>query len=150
MPLRRAILSASTDPILAVVGNSVEMVRTLLLVDDHEAFRSFVSSLLQGDHLEVAGVAEDGESALHAVETLRPDVVLLDIQLPGIDGFEVAARLAAVVRPPAVVLTSTRDASDFGSRLRDAPVLGFVPKQELSVTAIVALLDGHAVNGHAL
>jgi CheY-like chemotaxis protein len=119
-------------------------VNTLLVVDDHAAFRGFVSELLNGDRFVVAGVAEDGESALDAVESLRPDVVLLDIQLPGIDGFEVAERLAASAQRPAVVLTSTRDATDFGARLRNAPVLGFVPKQEMSVAAITALVDGSA------
>src|ERR1700685_2843944 len=116
------------------------MVNTLLVVDDHEAFRSFVSTLLNGDRFVVTGVAEDGESALDAIDTLRPDVVLLDIQLPGIDGFEVANRLAASAQRPAVVLTSTRDAADFGARLRNAPVLGFVPKHEMSVAAITSLL----------
>ena len=125
------------------------MVNTLLVVDDHEAFRSFVSTLLNGDRFVVTGVAEDGESALDAIATLRPDVVLLDIQLPGIDGFEVANRLAASAQRPAVVLTSTRDAADFGARLRNAPVLGFVPKHEMSVAAITSLLDGRAGDGHA-
>lgn len=120
---------------------------TLLVVDDHEAFRSFVSGLLNGDRFVVAGVAEDGESALDAVDALHPDVVLLDIQLPGIDGFEVAERLAARAERPAVVLTSTRDAADFGVRLRNAPVIGFVPKHEMSVAAITALLDGRATGG---
>ena len=120
------------------------MVNTLLVVDDHEAFRSFVSVLLDGDRFVVTGIAEDGESALDAVDSLHPDVVLLDIQLPGIDGFEVAQRLATSAQRPAVVLTSTRDAADFGARLTRAPVLGFVAKHEMSVAAITALLDARA------
>jgi DNA-binding NarL/FixJ family response regulator len=117
------------------------MVRTLLVVDDHEGFRTFVSSLLSGDEFSVSGVAEDGESALDAVQELHPELVLLDIQLPGIDGFEVARRLAVAVYRPDVILTSTREAADFGARLREAPVLGFVPKHEMSVQALSAILD---------
>jgi CheY-like chemotaxis protein len=122
------------------------MVNTLLVVDDHEAFRSFVSTLLNGDRFVVTGIAEDGESALDAIDSLHPDVVLLDIQLPGIDGFEVAHRLAVSTQRPAVVLTSTRDAADFGARLTNAPVLGFVAKHEMSVAAITALLDAGPVD----
>jgi DNA-binding NarL/FixJ family response regulator len=115
--------------------------RTLFIVDDHEAFREFARTLFGGDGFEVAGEAPDGESALEAVREQRPDVVLLDVQLPGIDGFEVAKRLAAVPDPPAVVMTSTRSASDYGARLQSAPVRGFVSKQELSSDAVNALLD---------
>lgn len=118
---------------------------TLLIVDDHEGFRSFVASMLDGDEFTVTGIAEDGETALEAVASLRPDLVLLDIQLPGIDGFEVASRISRTPSPPAIVLTSTRDAADFGARLRSAPVLGFVPKHEMSVGAISDLL---ARTGH--
>jgi DNA-binding NarL/FixJ family response regulator len=116
---------------------------TLLIVDDHEAFRSFARTKLTGEGFEVSGEAGDGESALEAVREQRPDVVLLDVQLPGIDGFEVAERLAATADPPAVVMTSTRDASDYGARLRRAPVSGFLPKHSLSGAAVSALLaDG--------
>jgi len=117
------------------------MINTLLVVDDHEGFRSFVSTLLDGDRFSIAAVAEDGESALEAVNRLRPDLVLLDIQLPGMSGFEVAERLASGAYRPDVVLTSTREAADFGARLRNAPVLGFVPKNEMSVEAISRLVE---------
>jgi CheY-like chemotaxis protein len=114
---------------------------TLLIVDDHEAFRAFARDLLTGEEFEVSGEATDGESALEAARDQRPDVVLLDVQLPGIDGFEVAERLAASSHPPAVVMTSTRNASDYGARLRHAPVRGFLPKHELSGAAVSALLS---------
>ena len=117
------------------------MPATLLIVDDHAGFRGFMWTLFQGDHFKVIGEAVDGESAVHAVRELRPDVVLLDVQLPGIDGFEVASRLAAGADPPKVVLTSTREQSDYGSRLREAPVLGFLPKRLLSPEALVELID---------
>jgi DNA-binding NarL/FixJ family response regulator len=113
---------------------------TLLIVDDHDGFRRFARTMFDAEGFEVTGEAADGESALAAVLKERPDVVLLDVQLPGIDGFEVAARLAESPDPPAVVMTSTREAADYGSRLTQARISGFVPKHELSGAAISALL----------
>jgi DNA-binding NarL/FixJ family response regulator len=115
-------------------------VTSLFIVDDHEAFRAFVRILLANDGFEVSGEAADGESALAALRDQHPDVVLLDVQLPGIDGFAVAEQLAASEDPPAVIMTSTRSAADYGHRLDDAPVSGFVPKQDLSVEALKAVL----------
>lgn len=122
------------------VTRNVATVKTLLIVDDHDSYRSFLTTMLEGQALTVCGSAEDGETALDAVEELQPDLVLLDIQLPGIDGFAVANRIAKKAKPPAVILTSTRDAEDFGHRLDAAPVLGFVPKHEMSVEALLQLL----------
>lgn len=108
-----------------------------MIVDDHASFRSFAKSLLAADGYEVTGEAADGESALEEVARLHPDVVLLDVQLgAGIDGFEVAQRLAAEPGAPVVVLTSSREASDYGQRLADSPVTGFIPKRELSGDAL--------------
>jgi DNA-binding NarL/FixJ family response regulator len=115
------------------------MPSTLLIVDDHEGFRDFVSAMLSDVGFEICGEAANGESAVEAVERLQPEGVLLDVQLPGIDGFEVARRLAELPDPPSVVLTSSRDASVFGSRLEEAPVIGFVPKGELSGEALAAM-----------
>lgn len=113
---------------------------SLLIVDDHVAFRGFAISLFEAQGFAVAGAAGDGESALKQVERLRPDVVLVDVQLPGIDGFEVASRLSRRSVPPRVVLTSSREAADYGERLRAAPVLGFIPKRALSGPALAALV----------
>ena len=113
---------------------------SLLIVDDHAAFRAFISQMLSAEGFEVAGEVPDGESAVAAVRDLRPDAVLLDIQLPGIDGFEVARRIAMIERGPRVVLTSMRAASDYGRRITDSPVKGFLPKQQLSGAALAALL----------
>lgn len=118
------------------------MALSLLIVDDHEAFRELASALLAGQGFDVAGEANDGESALALVELLHPDVVLLDVQLPGIDGFEVARSLSRRASPPRVVLTSAREEADYGERVRNAPVLGFVPKRELSGPVLAALVAG--------
>ncbi len=88
------------------------------------------------------GEAADGESGLLAARVQRPDVILLDVQLPGIDGFEVADRLAQAPNPPAVVMTSTRGAAAYGATLARAQIAGFLPKQELSGSALSAVLSG--------
>ena len=115
---------------------------TLLIVDDHADFRTFARSMFDAEGYEVVGDAADGKSAIEVAERLEPDVVLLDVQLgDGIDGFEVADRLAALRNPPQVVLSSSRDASAYGSKLTNAPVRGFIPKHDLSGAALSALLD---------
>jgi DNA-binding NarL/FixJ family response regulator len=117
------------------------MTRTLLIVDDHESFASFVGAMLDHEGFNVVGHSPDGRAALVAAENLRPEIVLLDVQLPDIDGFEVAERLAELPNPPRVVLTSSREASDYGTRLTDTPATGFIPKRELSGEAIEATLS---------
>jgi DNA-binding NarL/FixJ family response regulator len=94
--------------------------------------------LLEAEGFVVVGEAQDGHSALRAAEELQPDLVLLDVQLPDIDGPEVAARLAAANGAgPAIVLTSSRDLTDIGSC---SGIRGFIPKSELSGAALEALL----------
>src|SRR5437763_2445345 len=84
----------------------------VLIVDDHPSFRASARSLLEEEGYEVVGEAADGAEALRAAALLQPDWVLLDVQLPDIDGFEVARRLAISDHPPQVVLTSSRDGAD--------------------------------------
>jgi CheY-like chemotaxis protein len=117
------------------------MTRTLLIVDDHENFRSFAKALLAAEGYEVTGEAADGESALEEVARLNPDVVLLDVNLPDIDGFEVARRLAEDAEAPVVVLTSSREASDYGTELSESPVNGFLTKRDLSGDALDELAN---------
>jgi DNA-binding NarL/FixJ family response regulator len=88
----------------------------------------------------VVGEAGDGAAALDAARALRPDVVLLDVQLPGLDGFEVAARLVAAGRSPAVVLVSSRDGEDFGGLVERSGARAFIAKHELSGAALDAAL----------
>lgn len=112
----------------------------ILIVDDYVLFRSSARQLLESQGFEVVGEAGDGRAAIAAARELRPDVVLLDIQLPDLDGFEVARQLAALPSPPSVVLTSIRAAADYGPRLPAAAALGFIPKVELSQARIAAVL----------
>ena len=112
----------------------------VLIVDDHPSFRASARKLLVSDGYEVVGEAADGEDAIRIAQVLHPDVVLLDVQLPGIDGFEVAQQLAAMDSAPEVILTSSRDSSDYGSCVEDCGARGFVPKAELSGAALSLLL----------
>jgi DNA-binding NarL/FixJ family response regulator len=112
---------------------------TVLIVDDHAAFRASARALLEAEGFEVVGEAADGAGAVAAVAALRPKIVLLDIQLPDLDGLAVAEQLAAAFDAPAVVLISSRDAATYGPRLQGTPVRGFIPKSGLSGEALAAL-----------
>ena len=125
---------------LRAITIALAMTRTVLIVDDHPSFRASARMLLEAEGFDVIGEAEDGQSALRAVQELRPDVVLLDVQLPDIDGIEVAARLSQNGSGPAIVLTSSRDLADLGLVRERSPVRGFIPKAELSGAALEALL----------
>ncbi|MFF4353048.1 response regulator transcription factor [Streptomyces sp. NPDC001530] len=109
-------------------------------MDDHAGFRTFARALLEAEGFDVVGEAADGASAVFAAERLDPEIVLLDIVLPDLDGFEVCARLTERGRErPAVVLTSSRDATSYADRLNRSAARGFIPKDRLSGTALLAL-----------
>ena len=112
----------------------------MLVVDDHAPFRALARELLQSAGYEVIGEASDGRQAVGACARLRPDVVLLDIQLPDVDGFAVAAELGAQQSAPAVVLTSNRDAAAYRGRLAASTARGFIHKPELSGALLDAVL----------
>jgi DNA-binding NarL/FixJ family response regulator len=115
---------------------------TILIVDDNAGFRLQARAILEADGFDVVGESADGTSGLEAARSLRPDLVLLDIGLPDVEGFEVARKLTMDGPPPFVVLTSSREASAYGPRLGSSRVLGFIPKDELSGAAIRALVAG--------
>ena len=112
----------------------------MLIVDDHGDFRAAARELLEADGYDVVGEAADGETAVSEVERLRPAIVVLDVQLPDIDGFAVAERLAAGSEPPIVVLISSRDASVYGERLAQASVRGFISKVRLSGVSLAEIV----------
>jgi len=113
------------------------MATTVLIVDDHDAFRSRARRMLEADGFDVVGEAADGASGVDAARRLTPDVVLLDLQLPDTSGFAVAEQLAGVA---AIVITSSHDDDDFGVMARRSGACGFVCKSDLSGAAIQQLL----------
>jgi DNA-binding NarL/FixJ family response regulator len=116
-------------------------VKRVLIVDDHAGFRATVRKLLLARGYSVVGEAADGAQALEAAARLQPDVVLLDVQLPDIDGFAVAARLTSNGDSPDIVLISSRDAAEFGGLVERSGARGFIPKARLSGKALAALLE---------
>ena len=116
------------------------MGRRILIVDDHAGFRTSARRILEAHGFEVVGEAEDGSSGVALAGELQPEVVLLDLQLPDTDGFEVAAQLRDSGVAAAVVLTSSRDWSDVCRRQEAAGAVGFIPKDELSGTRLTELV----------
>jgi DNA-binding NarL/FixJ family response regulator len=123
-----------------MLWNYLRMRGTVLIVDDHDGFRASASALLEVEGFRVVGGVGNGVGVIDAVERLRPDIVLLDIQLPDLDGFAVAERLASMSAPPLVVLISSRDAASYGPRLGAASACGFLAKRELSGASLAALV----------
>jgi DNA-binding NarL/FixJ family response regulator len=117
-----------------------QMPVTVLIVDDHDAFRRTARALLEADGFSVVGDVPDGASALAHVRQLQPQLVLLDIQLPDLDGFEVARRLDDTEQPPVIVFTSSRDVSAYRQRLARSSARGFISKSDLSGKALAALV----------
>jgi DNA-binding NarL/FixJ family response regulator len=113
---------------------------TALIVDDHPSFRASARAVLEAEGYDVVGELEDGASVRAAVLALEPDVVLLDVQLPDMSGFDVCAQLEDAGRAVQVILVSSRDLSDYGELVETSCACGFVPKGELSGDLITALL----------
>jgi DNA-binding NarL/FixJ family response regulator len=116
----------------------------VLIVDDHAPFRSLARRLLVADGFQVVGEAADGADALSAARELAPDVVLLDVQLPDVDGFTVAEELAGRGCAPVVVLVSSRARLDYGGRIDASRARGFIAKADLSGEALSRVLAGTA------
>jgi DNA-binding NarL/FixJ family response regulator len=117
------------------------MAPTVLIVDDHPGFRHAARRLLEACGFTVVGEAGDGSSALAAIEELRPELVLLDILLPDTDGFAVADSIASEEPIPVVVLTSSREAAEFGTRLESTSAHAFIRKDDVSGPALVGLMQ---------
>ena len=113
----------------------------VLIVDDHPSFRASARRMLEAEGFDVVAEAGTGAEALQAAEVWSPELILLDVQLPDVQGFDVAERLTTNGSAPAIVLTSSHDASDFGPLVERSRARGFIPKSELSGEALRRILD---------
>ena len=114
----------------------------VLIADDHELFRAAARRVLLASGFDVVPDAVDGAGAVRLVAELQPDVVLLDVQLPDGDGFQVARELVRGPRPPVVVLVSSRSRSDYGGLVERSGVRGFIDKADLSGARLLQELAG--------
>ena len=119
-----------------------EVALTVLIVDDHPEFRRAARRLLEAQEFVVLGEAADGAGGMRAAGALQPDIVLLDVMLPDVDGFTVADQMSELARPPVVVLTSSRRRPDFGPRLDQCSARAFVHKGDLSGDVLAGLTSG--------
>jgi CheY-like chemotaxis protein len=131
---------ASTDAGRTCLCQDRRVRPTVLIVDDHADFRASAAELLQSEGFDVVGSAGDGAAGVELALRLRPQLVLLDVQLPDRDGFAVAAQLAEAEQPPGVVLISSREAAAYGRRVSEAPVRGFIAKRDLTGAALAAFV----------
>jgi DNA-binding NarL/FixJ family response regulator len=120
------------------------MASTLLIVDDDPSFLAAARQLLEAEGFTVVGEALTGREGVSAASELRPDLVLLDVNLPDIDGFEVLAEIGRGADSPPVVLTSTREASDFGGLIESSGARAFISKGDLSGPALAPYVDSPA------
>jgi DNA-binding NarL/FixJ family response regulator len=113
----------------------------VLIVDDHPSFRRSARELLIAEGFDVVGEAEDGATAIARVAELAVDLIVLDIQLPDIDGFEVASQLLAHDPELQIVLVSSRDRGAYGPLIETSGARGFVSKGDLTGAALERLLE---------
>ena len=109
----------------------------VLIVDDQLPFREASRMVVEmTDGFEVAGEAETGEHAITLVEELNPDLVLMDVQMPGIDGIETTRRITSCSNPPIVVVMSTHESDDYIDMAVAAGAVGFVPKSQFGLDTL--------------
>jgi DNA-binding NarL/FixJ family response regulator len=114
---------------------------TVVIVDDHAGFRAEAAQLLEAAGYEVLAACPDGRSALGTISALQPDIVLLDVQLPDIDGFGLISLLDRCSKSPAtIVLISSREAADYGARVGRSGAAGFITKADLSAQSLAEVV----------
>jgi DNA-binding NarL/FixJ family response regulator len=117
----------------------------LLVVDDHAAVLDSMVEAMSAAGLEVVGTAASGYAAVRCAATVRPDVVILDVQLPDVTGFEVVEALHRC--GALVILTSSRSEIDYGNRVRESSAEGFIPKHELTGARVREIVHSAATGG---
>jgi DNA-binding NarL/FixJ family response regulator len=125
------------------------MVLRCVIVDDSPDVLRAATQLLEGQGIDIVGLAASGDDALRVIEEVEPDVVLVDIDLGPESGFDVIRRLVESRRTAGsrTILISTYDQSDFADLIAASPAVGFVSKSDLSATEIHRLLARHGRDG---
>jgi two-component system, NarL family, nitrate/nitrite response regulator NarL len=113
----------------------------VLIADDHRLFAEALEAvLMMEDRIEIVGLAADGSEAVALSRTLRPDVVALDISMPVMDGFEAAAQISQLDRPPAILMLTGSNAPEDVERARRAGARGYVTKDTIAASLVDAIL----------
>ena len=121
-------------------GKSITPVR-VLIADDHRLFAEALEAVLSSEvQIEVVGRASDGGEAVELARRLQPDLVVLDISMPVLDGFEAAAQLGRLQRPPAVLMLTGSDAPEDVDRARRAGARGYITKDAIAARLVEAIL----------
>jgi DNA-binding NarL/FixJ family response regulator len=112
----------------------------VLVVDDHESFRRVASAVVAAtDGFAVVGAVTSGEDSIAAAAAAEPDLVLMDVNLPGMDGMEATRWLRSSARPPVVVLLSTYDEEEFGAQARECGAATYVAKSAFDTERLAAI-----------
>jgi DNA-binding NarL/FixJ family response regulator len=114
---------------------------TVLMVDDHDGFRARARAMLETEGFDVIAEAATGEEGVALAADARPDVALVDLQLPDVDGFIVAERIRTAGTARLIVLISGRELSDYGDRFDGSIADSFIPKSELSGDRLRAVIE---------
>jgi DNA-binding NarL/FixJ family response regulator len=123
----------------------------VLVVDDQEPFREAAAAVIEATAgFAVAGVVESGEESLLAAIARQVDLVLMDVNLPGIDGLTASAWLRELADPPVVVLVSTHDEDEFSDRLAEVGAVAYLSKSRFGTDSLARVWEaatGHRSNG---
>lgn len=136
----RNVGTASRIELWPTYAEYLDVPPTILIVDDHAAFRAVVRAVLEADGYDVIGEAPDGLAGLCAARRLKPDIILLDVRLPDMDGFSVADELTADGSGRAVVVTSSCEDPLYPARAQSSGALGFIAKHDVCGAALNRLL----------
>ena len=114
----------------------------VLIVDDQLPFREASRMVVEmTDGFDVAGEAVNGDQALEMIARLQPDLVLMDVQMPGIDGIETTRRIRSLADPPVVLVMSTHESGDYEKVALEAGAVGFVPKSQFGMETLAEIWD---------
>jgi len=114
----------------------------VLIVDDQEPFRSAARMVVEmSDGFEVVGEAESGEEGVELAAELQPDLVLMDVYLPGIDGMEATRRITSADDPPRVLVMSTHESVEFAQAALAAGAIAFIPKSQFGMDELADAWD---------